>query len=116
VERYRAYQRAVELLPDSPLVLGRAARNLLSRNERPEALVLAERAAQLAPWNAEVLAIHALALAAAGRCVEGTSAAELARKLLPAGSGAMATVLDVGLARACPSEPPADAGVTTGQR
>jgi tetratricopeptide (TPR) repeat protein len=115
-ERYRAYQRAVRLLPDSPLALGRAARNLLSRDERPEALVLAERAAQLAPWNGEVLAIHALALAAAGRCAEGTSAAELARRMLPSGSTGFTVALDVGLARACPGESPADAGVTTGQR
>jgi tetratricopeptide (TPR) repeat protein len=115
-ERYRAYGRAVELLPDSPLVLGRAARNLLSRDERPEALVLAERAAQLAPWNGEVLTIHALALAAAGRCAEGISAANQARKMLPAGSSGLTTSLEVGLGRACPPESASDGGVTTGQR
>jgi len=115
-ERSRAYQRAVQLLPDSPLVLGRSARNLLSRDERTEALVLAERAAQLAPWNGEVLTIHALALAAAGRCAEGLSAADLARRVLPRESAGLVTTLDVGLARACPGESPADGGVTTGQR
>jgi tetratricopeptide (TPR) repeat protein len=115
-ERYRAYGRAVELLPDSPLVLGRAARNLLSRDERPEALGLAERAAQLAPWNGEVLTIHALALAAAGRCAEGISAANQARKMLPAGSSGLTTSLEVGLGRACPPESASDGGVTTGQR
>jgi Protein of unknown function (DUF1570) len=115
-ERYRAYQRAVELLPDSPLVLSRAARNLLSRDQRPEALVLAERSAHLAPWNGEVLTIHALALAAAGRCGEGVSTANVARRIVPAGSSGLTTALDVGLARACPGESAADGGVTTGQR
>ncbi len=116
VERYRAYQRAVQLLPDSPLVLARAARNLLSRDERPEALVMAERAAQLAPWNGEVVTIHALALAAAGRCAEGVSAANLARRIISSASVGLTTALDVGLGRACPGESAADAGVTTGQR
>ncbi len=115
-ERYRAYQRAVQLLPDSPLVLTRAARNLLSRDERPQALVLAERAAQLAPWNGEVLTIHALALAAAGHCAEGASVATLARKIVAPGSIGLTTALDVGLGRACPGESAADAGITTGQR
>jgi tetratricopeptide (TPR) repeat protein len=115
-ERYQAYQQAVSLLPDSPLVLGRAARNLLSRNERPEALVLAQRAAQLAPWNGEVQTIHALALAAAGRCAEGISAANQARSMLPPGSSGLTSALDIGLGRACPPEPQMDAGVTTGQR
>jgi tetratricopeptide (TPR) repeat protein len=115
-ERYRAYQRAVELLPDSPLVLGRAARNLLSRDERPEALVLAERAAQLAPWNGEVLTIHALALAAAGRCADGLSVAEQARRIVPPGNSGLTTALDVGLSRACPGLSVPDGGVTTGQR
>jgi tetratricopeptide (TPR) repeat protein len=114
-ERYRAYRRAVELLPDSPLVLGRAARNLLSRDERPQALVLAERAAQLAPWNGEVLTIHALALAAAGRCEEGLAAANQARRILPAGNVSLTAALETGLGRACRAETP-DAGVTTGQR
>jgi tetratricopeptide (TPR) repeat protein len=115
-ERYRAYQRAVLLLPDSPLVLGRAARNLLSRDERPEALVLAERAAQLAPWNAEVLTIHALALAAAGRCADGFSVAAEARRIAPSGNPGLTTALDVGLSRACPGESAPDGGVATGQR
>jgi tetratricopeptide (TPR) repeat protein len=115
-ERYRAYQRAVHLLPDSPLALGRAARNLLSRDERPEALVLAERAAQLAPWNAEVLTIHALALAASGRCADGLSVADQARRIVPPGSSGLTTALDVGLSRACPGESIPDGGVTTGQR
>ena len=101
-ERYRAYQRAVQLLPDSPLVLARAARNLLSRDERPEALGLAERAAQLAPWNGEVLTIHALALAASGRCADGLSVAEQARRAVPPGNSGLTTALDVGLSRACP--------------
>jgi tetratricopeptide (TPR) repeat protein len=115
-ERYRAYQRAVQLLPDSPLVLGRAARNLLSRNERPEALALAERASQLAPWNGEVQTIHALALAATGRCSEGVSAAKQARSMLPPGSVSLTSGLEVGFGRACPAEEAQDAGVTTGQR
>jgi len=115
-ERYRAYQRAVQLLPDSPLVLGRAARNLLSRDERPEALVLAERAAQLAPWNGEVLTIHALALAASGRCEDGLAAADQARRVVPPGSAGLTTALDVGLSRACPGLSVPDGGVTTGQR
>jgi hypothetical protein len=115
-ERYRAYQRAVQLLPDSPLVLGRAARNLLSRDERPEALVLAERAAQLAPWNGEVLTIHALSLAASGRCADGLSVADQARRVLPPGSSGLTTALDVGLSRACPGQSTPDGGVTTGQR
>ena len=115
-ERYRAYQRAVHMLPDSPLVLGRAARNLLSRDERPEALVLAERAAQLAPWNGEVLTIHALALAASGRCAEGLSVADQARRVVPPGSSGLTTALDVGLSRACPGESIPDGGVPTGQR
>lgn len=113
-ERYQAYRRAVELLPDSPLVLTRAARNLLSRDQRPEALALAERAAQLAAWNGEVLTIHALALAAVGRCADGASVARQARRILPVGS--LTTALDVGLSRACPGESTADGGVTTGQR
>jgi tetratricopeptide (TPR) repeat protein len=115
-ERSRAYQRAVQLLPDSPLVLGRAARNLLSRDERPEALVLAERAAQLAPWNGEVLTIHALALAASGRCVDGLLVADQARRLVPPGSSGLTTALEVGFNRACPSLSMPDGGITTGQR
>jgi|GEM_PF-1604482 len=115
-ERERAYRRAAELLPDSPLVLARSARNLLSRDERAEALVLAERAAQLAPWNGEVLAIDALALAAAGRCTEGLGVAQQARVLLPAGASGLSRALEVGLARACPSQGGPDGGVATGQR
>ncbi|MGO9064626.1 MAG: DUF1570 domain-containing protein [Myxococcaceae bacterium] len=115
-ERDRAYRRAVALLPDSPLVLARMAQNLLSRDERTEALVVAERAAQLAPWNGEVLAIDGLALAAAGRCSEGFSIAKQARALLPAGDTGLSKALDVGLSRACPEGLPSDGGVTTGQR
>jgi len=115
-ERERAYRRATELLPDSPLVLARAARNLLSRDERAPALALAERAVQLAPWNAEVLAIDALALAAAGRCAEGLGVALQARTLLPASASALSRVLEVGLERACPAQGNPDGGVTTGQR
>jgi tetratricopeptide (TPR) repeat protein len=109
-ERLRAYQRAVELLPDSALILARAARNYLSRNERLEALRLAERAAQLAPGNGEVLAIDALALAAAGRCAEGISLANQARAILPAGNVGLTKALDIGLERACVKTTPADAG------
>jgi tetratricopeptide (TPR) repeat protein len=115
-ERFRAYERAVRLLPDSPLVLARAARNLLSRDERPEALGLAERAAQLAPWNGEVLTIHALALAASGRCADGFSVADQARRAVPPGNPGLTTALDVGLSRACPGLAVPDGGVTTGQR
>lgn len=115
-ERYLAYKRAVELLPDSPLVLARAAQNLLSRDQRPEALVLAERAAQLAPWNGEVLSIDALALAAAGHCAEGLSVAKQARELLPPGETGLSRALAVGFSRACPESFPPDGGVTTGQR
>ena len=115
-ERYRAYKRAVELLPDSPMVLARAAQNLLSRDQRPEALVLAERAAQLAPWNGEVLSIDALALAAAGRCAEGFSVGKQARELLPPGDSGLSRTLAIGFSRACPESAPADGGVTTGQR
>ncbi len=109
-ERRRAYQRAVELLPDSPLVLARAARNFLSRNESLEALRLADRAAQLAPGNGEVLAIDALALAASGRCTEGMSLAREARAILPAGNVGLTNALDVGFARACAGTTPDDAG------
>ncbi len=116
VERERTYRRASELLPDSPLVLARTARNLLSRDERAQALVLAERAAQLAPWNGEVLAIDALALAAAGRCAEGLGVASQARVLLPPGASGLTRALEVGLARACPGEALPDGGVTAGPR
>src|SRR5450631_2769540 len=111
-ERYRAYQKAVQLLPDSPLVLVRGARNLLSRDERPEALALADRAAQLAPWNGEVLTIHALALAAAGRCADGVSVAKQARRILSPGSSGLATGLAVGFSRACPGDSTLDGGMT----
>jgi tetratricopeptide (TPR) repeat protein len=109
-ERYLAYHRATELLPNSPLVLARAARNLLSRDQRLEALVLAQRAAHLAPGNGEVLTIEALALAAAGRCADGMSVANQARKVLAPENGRFALVLDMGLHRACPSDFPADGG------
>jgi tetratricopeptide (TPR) repeat protein len=114
-ERYQAYQRAVQLLPDSPLVLVRAARNLLSRDERPEALVLADRASQLAPWNAEVLTIQALALAAAGRCADGVSVAKQARRILSPGYSGLMTGLEVGFSRACPGDSTLDGGMTSGR-
>jgi tetratricopeptide (TPR) repeat protein len=114
-ERERAYRRAAELLPDSPLVLARTARNLLSRDERAQALVLAERAAQLAPWNGEVLAIDALALAAAGRCGEGLGVALQARVLL-AGATGLSRALEVGLARACPAQDTPDGGASSAPR
>jgi tetratricopeptide (TPR) repeat protein len=111
-ERERAYRKAVELLPDSPLVLSRAARNLLTLGQRTEALGWAAHAARLAPWNGEVQATYSLALAAARRCPAAQSVAEQARNALLR-KGALLEMLDTGLKRACPNES-LDAGVTTG--
>jgi tetratricopeptide (TPR) repeat protein len=112
-ERERAYRTAVRLLPESPLALARAARNLLSRRETSAALAWAEHAARLAPWNGEVVSVHALALGASGRCAEARSAADRARKALPARPGGVLDSLEAGLRRACPeraapgAQPPA---------
>jgi len=112
-ERERAYRAAVRLLPESPLALARAARNLLSRRETSLALAWAEHAARLAPWNGEVVSVHALALGASGRCAEARSVADRARKALPAGPGDVLDSLEAGLRRACreqaapAAEPPA---------
>jgi Flp pilus assembly protein TadD len=111
VEREMAYRKAVELLPDSPLVLSRAARNLLTLGQRTEALSWAAHAARLAPWNGEVQASYALALAAARRCPEAESVGEQARKALSQ-QGALVKMLDTGLKRACTNT--TDAGVTSG--
>jgi tetratricopeptide (TPR) repeat protein len=113
-ERDRAYRRAVELLPDSPLVLGRGARNLLSLGQRSEALAWADHGVRLAPWNGEVLVVHALALGASGRCREARAEAERARKALPAGAAALTETLDLGLGRACPAGALPDAGLGGG--
>jgi tetratricopeptide (TPR) repeat protein len=111
-ERDRAYRKAVELLPDSPLALGRAARNLLSRGERAAALLWAERGARLAPWNGEVLATYALSLAAVGRCEDGRTVARRAHTALSGSEGVVTTALEEGLKRACPT----DAGIPPDER
>ena len=112
-ERAQAYRTAVHLLPESPLALARGARNLLSRREGALALTWSEHGARLAPWNGEVLAVHALALGATGRCSEARSVGDRARKAFPSQQGDVLETLAAGLRRACPerteavAEPPA---------
>jgi len=108
-ERDQAYRQAVRLLPESPLPLARAARNLLSLHETAVALAWSEHAARLAPWNGEVLAVHALALGAAGRCAEARSVEAQAHKALPGRPGMVWEALESGLKRACPGRSEADA-------
>lgn len=67
-ERRQALESAVRLTPSDPVAMMLLAREYTLANQPQEALVRATTAARLAPWSAEVAAIHAYAAAFAGRC------------------------------------------------
>lgn len=81
-EREAAYRRALELVPDSAAAAGSLARELLAQGRPEEALRLAWRAVELAPWSPEAAAVRLAALTELGRCDEARVALRRVSSLL----------------------------------
>jgi tetratricopeptide (TPR) repeat protein len=72
-ERMQAYQRAVQLSPDHPLVSNALASMDIQKGKPQEALPLALIAVRMAPWDAVLLDTLSAALAGVGRCSEAVA-------------------------------------------
>jgi hypothetical protein len=81
-ERQQAAERAVALAPDNATALCALAREYHESGSPHRGLPVAARAAQLRPWDAEILATLADLLAGAGRCSQSLSIQAAAREIL----------------------------------
>ena len=77
-----AFDRALELDPDDPVLINNAALQALLEGDPAKALELAQRAAALRPYSATIVDTYAAALAAVGRCSEAVDRAHQAIDLL----------------------------------
>jgi hypothetical protein len=103
-ERQAAAERAVALAPDNAIALCALAREYHESGTPHRGLPVAARAAQLRPWDAEILATLADLLAGAGRCAQALSIQAAAHEILREAPLALRTRLGArleSLRRAC---------------
>jgi tetratricopeptide (TPR) repeat protein len=80
--REAAYKKALELSPKSVSAANGLAWHYVTLKRYEEAFPLAQRAANLAPWNSAVLDTYAMAAAGMGRCADAILAEQRALDLL----------------------------------
>ncbi|OJT25001.1 hypothetical protein BO221_11480 [Archangium sp. Cb G35] len=81
-EREAAYKKAVELAPGDASAANGLAWLYVTQQRYAEAMPLASRAIELAPWNALILDTFAMAAAGLGRCPEAILAEQRALDML----------------------------------